>query len=170
MTAKRKCKAKTKAGKPCRGTPLTGKSHCISHSPRKTRAALGFGGVQPGSGRPANPRVVDVMRERVEKEIDAILEPYFDQLEGAVVHATFQGGVYPSDHPDTGARIEAAEKLLDRVYGRPTQTTALTGADGGAIRIEDVFADDNVRKGLHELVKRAGAARSSGAGRDSTGD
>jgi hypothetical protein len=174
--AKRSCKGTTKAGKPCKAHPLTGKDYCSAHdpsapdgtrfgSPSQASEAGKLGGA---AGR--KPRVVDVMRERVEAKIDEVLAPYFDTLEKAMLHATSDGEVKLSEHPDLSARVAAAEKLLDRVYGKPMQTTALTGSDGGAIRVEDVFLDPKVRESLHAVVERAGAARAGRAGGDGAGD
>jgi hypothetical protein len=67
------------------------------------------------------------MRQRVETEIDAILKPYFDALHGAVLHAVHEGRVIVSEHPELAARIAAAEKLLDRVHGRPSQQLEVSG-------------------------------------------
>jgi hypothetical protein len=105
------------------------------------------------------------MRERVEERIDEILAPYFNQLSGAMMFAKWQGEVIPSEHPDTGARIEAAEALLDRVYGKPRQVTELTGRGGGPVRLsEEVFADPETQKVLRDAVRRVGRARASQSG------
>lgn len=168
--AKRRCKGTTKAGKPCKAHPLRGTDHCLAHSDRDTRESVGFRADNGKGGRPRKPRVVDVMRERVEEKVEELLAPYFDAVEKAMLHASSDGEVHVSEHPDYGARVAAAEKLLDRVYGKPMQTTALTGSDGGAIRVEDVFLDPTVREKLHEVVERAGAARAGGSGGDGAGD
>ncbi len=110
-----------------------------------------FVGGQPGSGRPRQPRVIEVMRERIEQDIDRILRPYFDALEEAVLHATFEGSVIVSDVPDLGARIAAAEKLLDRVYGKPRQAMEHSGPDRGGVPIE-LSAEGS--KAVHEFLAR----------------
>lgn len=168
--AKRSCRGTTKAGKPCKSFPLRDSDYCLSHSEAKVRESVGFVADNGKAGRPRKPRAVDVMRERVEAKIDEVLAPYFDTLEKAMLHATSDGEVKLSEHPDLGARVAAAEKLLDRVYGKPMQTTALTGSDGGAVRVEDVFLDPKVREGLHAVVERAGIARAGRAGGDGAGD
>lgn len=176
--AKRKCKGKTKAGKPCRAVPLkkgtelegvkvSGK-WCRQHDQDLPDSAR-IGGAQPGAGRPRNPRVVDVMRERVESEIEAILKPYFDTLKEATEVAKYEGVVYTSEVPDLRARVEAAEKLLDRVYGKPTQVAEIS-APGGAPLLGELFADDKVREGLHGLKRAVAAARGERSGRAGTGD
>lgn len=132
----------------------------MAHSPAEVRDSVGFIADNGKGGRPKNPRVVDVMRERVEDEIDKVLKPYFDILEGAVVHATYEGSVIPSDHPDLGARMAAAERLLDRVYGKPGQALEITGKDGGPVEVNELaFEDPKVRKAADELARRVGSAR-----------
>ena len=94
------------------------------------------------------------MREKVEAEIDKVIAPYFDAVENAMMHATYEGDVIVSPHPDLGARINAAEKLLDRVYGKPRQTIEHAGPlDGSAIPVEFKL-DDQAREAI------AGALRS----------
>ena len=52
------------------------------------------------------------MRERVEAEAEAVLAPYFEAL------AQGEG---------VEQRMRAAERLLDRVFGRPKQSAELSG-------------------------------------------
>lgn len=176
--AKRKCKGKTKAGKACRAVPLKKGTElegvkvsgrwCRQHDEDLPDSAR-IGGAQPGAGRPRNPRVVDVMRERVEAEIEAILKPYFDTLKEATEVAKYEGVVYTSDVPDLRARVEAAEKLLDRVYGKPTQVAEISAPGGGPL-LGELFADDKVREGLHGLKRAVAAARGERSGRAGAGD
>lgn len=159
MATKRRCTGKTKKGARCRANPLHGRKTCIAHSDKETQNSVGFGGPQEGSGRPRAPRVIEEMRRRVEEEVDDILAPYFDALRGAVLHAAYEGEVFVSDHPDVAARIAAAEKLLDRVYGRPRQVTEVTGEDGGPIQLEGELADPTVREALFDAARRIDAHR-----------
>ncbi len=142
---------------------MHGTDKCLAHSDAKTRESVGFVADNGLQGRPKQPRVVDVMRERVEAEIDAILEPYFRALKGAMLYGTAQGRgeIVMSEFPDLGARIKAAELLLDRVYGRPRQQTEVTGADGGPLTVLAgqpdwaKLSDDELRQ-LRGLLERAG--------------
>jgi hypothetical protein len=43
--------------------------------------------------------------------------------------------VFRDDKTDTDTRMAAATWLADRGFGRPVQTTQLTGADGGAVSV-----------------------------------
>jgi hypothetical protein len=90
------------------------------------------------------------MRERVEAEIDSIIAPYFEALKTAVVHATYEGEVLTSTVPDLGARIAAAEKLLDRVYGRPRQSLEHSGIHEPPVPIE---LSEAAREKLHDLLR-----------------
>ena len=160
--AKRRCAGTTKTGKPCRAAPLSDSDYCLAHADELTRAETGFGGAENGAKGGAagkHPRVVDVLRERVEAEIEKVIKPYFDALEHAMLHASYEGDVIVSDHPDLGARINAAEKLLDRVYGKPRQTIEHAGPqDGSAIPVEFKL-NDQAREAI------AGALRSRPAKR-----
>lgn len=129
----RKCAATTKKGTPCKVTPQTGGEFCLAHSPKEAQEAAGFGGAQENAGRPPLPKVTDVLREKVEAEADLILKPYFDTLRDAVLTASYEGEVIASDIEDLGAKVAVAEKLLDRVYGKPKQSQEISGPDGGPI-------------------------------------
>jgi hypothetical protein len=69
---------------------------------------------------------VDIIRERIEQDVDPVLAPLWAglQAERAVVV-----GNGPTAHvefaPDYATRIAAARELLDRGYGRPMQATAV---------------------------------------------
>lgn len=129
-----KCTSTTKKGAPCKAAPITGTDKCLAHADEKVRETIGFGGSQPGAGRPKNPRAVDVLRERIERDIDKVLDPLWDALDatnGVVVGNGASAEV--EILPDYRTRIAAARELLDRGYGRPKQQTELTGADGGPV-------------------------------------
>lgn len=50
------------------------------------------------------------------------------------------------------ARVTAACALLDRGYGKPTQTTEITGKDGGAIQTES-YSHEELAKRVWFAVK-----------------
>lgn len=155
--AKRRCRATTIRGKPCRNPVTLETGYCIAHSPKETGESRGFGGSQPGAGRPRTPRVVDVMRERVEADIERILKPYFDAVDNAVMHATYEGEVHASDIPDLGARIQTAEKLLDRIYGRPAQVGERPGV---SVDVNlNLVTDHELRERAADLRRRLAATR-----------
>ncbi len=168
---RRKCQGKTKAGKPCRAVPLkkgtviegvaAGGKHCRQHDPKLPDSAR-IGGAQKGAGRPRNPKPTEIMRRLVEEHVEVVLAPHFRTLgydvarndktgELEIVEApnggakifgeSKEGDINFTDVDDLGAHIAAAEKLLDRIYGRPKQSTELTGADGGPVELVPVSRD-----------------------------
>jgi hypothetical protein len=156
---KRRCRGTTRKGKPCRAAALKGKKHCRAHDPSLPDDAR-FGSPQQAAaagriGGPATrkPRVIERMRERVEEDIEKIIAPYFEAIEHAIVTATHEGQVIPSEVADLGARIKAAEALLDRVYGKPRQVTELSGPDGGAVPITSLD-DPEVARAAHEFLAK----------------
>lgn len=151
---KRRCRGTTKKGKPCRAAALKGTDRCIAHSDKAVQVEMGFGGPENGAKGGAatrRPRVIERMRERVEEDIEKIIAPYFDAIENAIVTATHEGQVIPSEVADLGARIKAAEALLDRVYGKPRQVTEVSGPDGGAVPIQGLD-DPEVARAAHEFL------------------
>ena len=118
-----RCAATTKAGEPCPKAPMTGREMCLAHADEETRRAAGFVPEAGAAGRPPKPRSIDVLREKVEGEIDLWLKPFYDALDAT----DMLGGL---DHK---TRLRAADSVLDRVYGKPTQRNELSGADGAAL-------------------------------------
>lgn len=161
MPGKHGCTGTTRKDTPCSAHPLKGRDVCISHASREVQESLGFGGSQPGAGRPPTPRAVDVLRERLEKNIDVVLEPLFDGLfanKGMTISLK-GGGMEVVETPDHSTRIAAVRELLDRAYGKPKQATEITGADGGPVQVGSVDlstldADELIQ--LRELLSRAG--------------
>jgi hypothetical protein len=169
-----KCTAKTKKGKPCRATPRQDTGLCNAHSPKEVQESAGFGGPQPGAGRPRTPRPSEIARQIVERNQVVLLRPYFRTL-GYELHddwtlTPLEGGgaikyVWAGpDAPavamlDLGAQMEAAEKLQNRIYGRPRQQLEHTGEGGGPVehtvdglgpRID--LTDPEQRKAFHDLL------------------
>lgn len=185
--AKRQCKAEKRTGGPCGSPPLVpGKmfgdysasgDFCLTHDP-DLPDEYRIGGATPGGGRKRKPRPDEVARRLVEDNVIAVLRPYwrtlgFDvvigadgpELEklpdgGAKATATHQGEVIASDIEDLGTQMAAAEKLLDRVYGRPRQATEISGPEGGAVEVRNVdIGDPDVRRWALEMVQAAAPIR-----------
>lgn len=153
--SKRRCKAKTKKGKPCQAKPLSDTDFCMAHSGKEVQESVGFGGAQQGAGRPPTPRLMEVMRERVEAAADELLAPYFqavgivgwnddgtpivDESKAAMeVGRSNTGQVNITEIADLRGRITAAERLMDRTFGKPKQAMEHTGPDGGPISFADL--------------------------------
>ena len=163
MSEKPRCKAKTKAGKACKSPPIKGAEYCLSHTPQDQRGSVRFGGPQPGSGRPRNPRPLEVLRGKVEAEIEKWLAPYEEALDAS---AGIVVGTGPNATleilPDYNTRMRAATAVLDRVYGRPKQTTELTGEGGGPIQTQELIPSDaDWHTQVAEVLEEARAAASS---------
>lgn len=182
----RRCTATTKAGQPCRASPLRGRNVCLAHSDADTRRSVQFLGGGPGSGRPRNPRPSEVARDLIERNVLALQRPYWRTLGydvrigpdgpmlveledgGAKMSATFEGDVRVSDYDDLAAQMAAAEKLQDRVYGRPTQATEISGPDGGPLEMDSVDTSrPEVVRSLHAFLalRPAGGAEQPDRGR-----
>lgn len=154
------CRGTTKKGTACKGSPVSrdvgDPGYCMAHQPDEVRADVGFGGTQSGSGRPRVPRATELARRIVEEQAHELLRPYLKALgldideaghitrglTGAVhVGRDTEGGVFASNVEDLGAQIAAAEKLMDRVLGKPRQALEHTGEGGGPIEVDDAKLD-----------------------------
>jgi hypothetical protein len=151
MSDKRTCKGTNSQGKPCKAAPLTDSDYCLAHADEKTRVSTGFGA--PGNGRPRKPRAVDVLRERIEANIDRVLDPLWDALTADRAMVVGNGPTahveLASDHP---TRIAAARELLDRAYGRTRQSSEVT------VITEDMI-DQAIRRMEAELAELEHAPR-----------
>lgn len=170
--ARRQCTGKTKKGKRCRAAPLKNSKTCLAHADEKTRDNTRFGGPQPGAGRPRTPRPHEIAQQLVEAHIVRVLRPYFRTLgleirddgsvrdcDGAIKYV-WAGTEEPAIRvEDLGAQVMAAEKLLDRIYGKPRQVQELTGEGGGPIEVASELSDPEVREAMFEVLRRVGAAR-----------
>lgn len=152
----RRCKATTRAGNRCKAFALRDGDHCLSHD-KNAREKARFSGKQENAGRPRKPKPTEIARRLVEENIVAVQRPYWRALGfdvevtdegprlieidgGAKLHGTQQrtGKVVLSEHDDLSAMMTAAERLQDRVFGRPRQALEVTGEDGGPIQTYDL--------------------------------
>lgn len=163
--AKRRCKGKTKAEKRCRAAPLRDRAYCSAHDP-ESPGSTRFGSPEQAAaagalgGRPPRPRAVDVLRERVEADVDAVLAPLFEGLaadRGVVVGAGESAQIEMV--VDWSTRLAAARELLDRGYGKPRQTIEHAGPeDGSAIPVEFTLSK-TARKAIGDALRTRPAAR-----------
>lgn len=180
--SKRKCHGRTVKGTPCRATPLRkgteiggvkvkGK-HCRRHDPDIPDSAR-FGTKEQAKaagdmgGRPRKPRPDDVLRQRIEENIDRWLQPLEDAL-GQGKPVQMWDGDERKHHiefvPDPALAMKAMKFAFERVYGKPRQAIDLAGADGGTLQVSHVFEDDELREEMHGLVGRVAAARADKPG------
>lgn len=165
---RRRCQAKTKRGTRCQAAPLRGRKYCSAHDPDlpdSTRFGSKEQATRAGQlgGRPRNPRPHEVLRERIEADIDRWLKPIEDALEHGrpVVIWDARAGRHEIQMvADPALALKAMQIAFDRVYGRPRQQVELTGEDGGPVRLTDeTFADPELRELMHDLVCRIADAR-----------
>jgi hypothetical protein len=142
-------------GSPCAAPVLGGDGRfCIAHDPARReamRAARRRGGLNK-----AKPRLGDVLRDRVEAEAEAIIGAYVTALH--------------DEDADHETRMRAADRLLDRVYGRPRQGVELSGPGGdplggsaGRLVVEDELVREKAREFRALLMAGdAGPVRSVG--------
>lgn len=123
------CTATTRRGEPCKAPALHGRDVCSAHAGM-------IGGPVEGAGRKRTVTPAQRLREMVEAELEIWLAPYRQAVTGAVIMGKVDGIPFTTKIPDVGARIAAAEKVFDRVYGRPRQAVEHSGPDGGAITLQ----------------------------------
>lgn len=138
------CHGTTKTGKPCKAAPLKGTDRCISHSSKETQASVGFGGAQPGSGRPRQPRVTEVYADELHRRVSEHVDDLIGRLVAIALDAerTVVVGTGPNARteiaPDQALQLAALRELNDRILGRPKQTSEITGPNGGAVEVLSV--------------------------------
>ncbi len=88
---------------------------------------MGVGGKRPGAGRKKGSLGKATIQQR--GTLEEIARTYTNEALRVLVEVA-QTSV--SD----AARVSAANALLDRGYGKPSQHTELTGKDGGDIKIK----------------------------------
>lgn len=148
--AKNKCAGKNRAGEPCGANPLKepdaeGRYWCSAHSPEVSDSErFGHGDQQRHASRLGGealkrPRVVDLLREKLEEDLEEEVLQVFKEAvtaKKAVVVRDAEGNERVEFVTDHETRMRAADRLFDRAYGKPKQVTELTGADGGPLEIE----------------------------------
>ena len=118
---KRACAGTTVKGDPCGSPFVNDTGYCNVHDQTSPISRLFVGRTEkvPGSGRPSK---MEQWREKVEAEFDRVTKPLYDALDAE-----------RDLEPDYQVRMRATEAILDRVYGKPTQRSEVTGADGAAL-------------------------------------
>jgi hypothetical protein len=170
---KRRCQAKTKAGRRCRATPRRDTGLCNAHSPKKVQESAGFGGAQEGAGRPRLPGPHELARKLVEENIRHVVRPFFRTLGldleedgsvtecGGAIKFQWAGVNEPAlEMVDLGAQILAAEKLLDRIYGKPRQQLEHVGDPERPVEFDgELRLDAETREAISGLLTRRAPPR-----------
>jgi len=139
---------------------------CRAHMPEEYLDKFGikrFGGPTSTSGnnrglqtcKPTNP--YKYMREVLEEHVIEFLKPYLEALTAEKEVVIGNGRTARMERvPDHRARLQAAEQLLDRVYGKPKQTTMLEGSVDSKVSVE-VPQDDDRQLEVAKILAAAGA-------------
>jgi hypothetical protein len=138
-----RCESLTVAGVACTA-PVTSADarFCIAHDP--ARRTMFADAQRKGGANTRHPRVTELIHQRVEAEADQIIQVYVDALYDA-----------EADHR---TRMDAADRLLDRVLGRPKVGVELAGADGepitpiGRLVVENPEVREAARAFRHALA------------------
>ena len=112
-----------------------------------------------GSKDNRQPKAPEVLKELVENEIQEWLRPYLKAIT-AMKPVVVGNGRHAKivNVPDHRTRQAAADSVLDRVYGKPKQTTELTGAEGGPVSVE-VPVDKDRELEVARILAQNGAVR-----------
>lgn len=98
---------------------------------KNNQGKSGPGGARPGAGRKKG------VPNKATAEIKAIAQPYSADAIKALAQIMKRG-------ESETARVSAANALLDRAWGKPSQT--VSGPDGGAIKHTLDISDDLLAK------------------------
>ena len=160
-------------GKQCRMPAIEGMDTCMKHAPKEFRNEFAPGAGISSAGKRKAPEVI---REVVEVAAAAVVKPYFDSLGivfegydtetgepvvtytggGLMLHGESKDGdIIMTDYENLLARVQVAERLLDRVYGKPRQTTVLEGGVA-PIRVQPVRTEERAQQ-VAALLSHAGA-------------
>jgi hypothetical protein len=75
-------------------------------------------------------RMQDVMLERIERELDAVLAAPFEALRA----------VKDDGRPDYAMRLRGFEVIRDTAFGKPRQATELSAPVGSALQVAQLVA------------------------------
>ncbi|MBN8867503.1 MAG: hypothetical protein J0H98_08110 [Solirubrobacterales bacterium] len=174
-----KCAGTKKNGDPCGawalkpGTVIEGVEvfgdHCRAHDPDLPDSAR-FGSKEQATdagnqgGRPRQPRVVDILREKAEEHANLITAAYFDALDATRPIMVGSGeNAFVEEIPDHLIRLKAAEALNDRAYGKPKQISEITGPEGGPIEHVGIPDEDEFHQAAAGILAEAEAIKNNAA-------
>jgi hypothetical protein len=148
-----RCKGRTKLGSRCKSYAKTADGLCVRHSASEVEAKALMAQARAIRDQ-AKLKPHELMRAVVESNPIAFMQPYLDALgikvvfvpdpadprilhptavaasDGALLYGVSKDGdVVVSKHKDIEAQQRAAERLFDRIYGKPKQTNIIAGAN-----------------------------------------
>jgi hypothetical protein len=184
----KRCGQPKDGGGKCGAWRVKGEEACMGHLDRKKKEALGFGGPQPGSGRPRNPKPSELNRRLMEENQLAVMRPYWRALGfdvvigddgpelvalpegGAKVVSRHKGVAFTSNIEDLGAQMEASEKLQDRTFGKPSQSVEINGGEKPVRISNELLGNKELREALRGAARGLADARAGKPGRAGPGD
>lgn len=144
------CIGRKTNGDPCMSKHVIGSDYCSWHMTIVERERLGVR--DPGEAprqMSAQVKAPELLRQIVEMNVQSIIAPYFEGLglelvgydedTGEPVVRRREGGglklygeskdgdIVMTPYDDIGGMVAIAEKLLDRIYGKPKQSTTIEG-------------------------------------------
>ena len=141
-------------------TKLYRANWCFAHIPTEFRSRWGVGEFVRGDdnpGRPRKPRPNDVLRELIENEMAEWLAPIRAALLAKKPTVVGNGRTARIEwSPDHRTRLQAVEAALDRVYGKPKQTSEVTGMVSLNADIV-VPTDDERQQEVAKILAESGA-------------
>ncbi len=121
----RRCAATNKKGEPCRSPVVTASGLCRVHDPAQAEAVAQM---QQRGGRRKAETYQAALEAFMERNREKIITVYREALRAnkiAIDQRTAEA--VDTQQPDHVVRLQAAERIQDRVYGKPTARTEFTG-------------------------------------------
>lgn len=110
-----------------------------------------------------------IAMEKMEGALEKAVGRYVDALDAGTVTVREQDGeeVIDTDHK---MRVQAADRIADRIMGKPVQRTELTGAGGGPVVLENDVDAATASRILAGLGGRVGAGSRDASNGDASAD
>lgn len=109
----------------CRAYPLRNGDRCLAHADPEVRESVGFVAANGFGGRRAIPGpdelLLDALREAAHAKADRLIHAYTGAL----------------DEPDPDVRMRGADRIYDRLVGKPTQRSEVSVE--GTVSLEHLF-------------------------------
>jgi hypothetical protein len=157
------CTGVTEQGTTCQSKHVNGSDYCMWHMEKAELKRLGIRDPREAVRVAPVLKAPEMLRQIMETHVEQIVRPYFeglgikligyDEETGSPIVEEIEGGglklygeskdgdIEMSNYPDIVGRVAIAEKLLDRVYGKPKQSTTIEGGVN-PIRIQPVRTGD----------------------------
>jgi hypothetical protein len=157
------CAGTTENGTACLSKHVMGSIYCVWHMNESERKRLSIRDPHETQRRITKTKAPELMRQIVEHNTMSILRPYFEALgitlegydeENGKPIVSFNpnaglklygeskdGDIVMTPYADIGGMVTVAEKLMDRVYGKPKQSTTIEGGVN-PVRIQPVKSEE----------------------------